>query len=65
MYVLYYITTHPMLTLLQLRDAELIPQVLSLAREKMALDDVRWEDVFADAVAEVVVGAVRGRGTEC
>ncbi|KAJ3548050.1 hypothetical protein NM688_g5339 [Phlebia brevispora] len=45
----------------KIRDAELAMQAISLIRERMALKDIDWQDVFVDFLADVALGHFRAR----
>lgn len=47
------------LTLSQLRDAELVTQVISLTGEKFANAGIEWQDLFANAIANAILGSLR------
>ncbi|GJE89721.1 hypothetical protein PsYK624_058270 [Phanerochaete sordida] len=43
----------------RIRDAELIPQSISLVEEKLVKSNVEWQDLFTDVLANVMIGYCR------
>jgi len=43
----------------RLRDAELVPQSLAVVEEKLVNSNIQWPDLFADVIANVMLGYLR------